>query len=769
MIESWVARVMKGRLEVSGISRCRISGIAILLLFLISSPIPAQSQATSIPGFVRGDVNGDLNHDLSDPVLLLEELFGSGNGLPCAAAADINGDDQLLLDDAITLLGLIFIGTPNTLPAPYPGCGLVDPSAVLDCLSPPCSLGEVTEERQWTMPTSRAGLTYTARFPENRVPEIHWQTGNGTGLIQEKIPFELYGLVPGESLPGDLTLNPATGEITGNIIPPGLNTFRAFARDLFGEIVIFKCRLAAFDELESVITPPANLNLPGTHTVSVFETFFDHSHPLPWPPPYPLWNCNSSPPPANQVTELKPLRILIPNGLTGPAPVMIFHHGTGFSWEGYDGILGFLTTHGIICVSVGNSFSFDLYPDWYCWGGHDDAAALILKTRQVIEETALIPGSPLEGLVDSQRVFFAGHSRGASAAVTAAETDSDIRGLLLLQPTDAKQDSWIGNTNRWHNLPDIPIVSVTAEQDTDVIYPYAERLLERFSASATSVCILGGCHGYSSDTSDLGCGNCNWIPVSPDVDSCPYISRPLQRDLSRKWLLAFLKRHAFDDLSLEGMLYGGSDEIQNLESVASKRNLSGVLPLDNFDHFPINERLYQISANNMIMFESGPCYDWPFPLPQPFPEITNLICILPAQGTATINMPLGFVIDPLAAGNRKNLRFRIKNHDVHGGLDNMGWFFEASITLSDTEFRASTLSLGDYLPADGFHPQSVAGAGPVPLKQQRFVDVVIPLADFVSEEPELDLQSLGMLDWEFTTDGSAPFDVRFGLDDLHLE
>ena len=760
---------MKGRSNVKGNPRCWLSALAVCLLSLAICPSPACSQTPTIQGFVRGDINGDLNHDLSDPVLLLEELFGSGSGLPCAAAADINGDDRLLLDDAITLLGLIFLGSPSTLPAPYPDCGLVDSLGALDCLSPPCTLGEITEERQWTLPTFRQGLPYWAAFPENRIPEVQWQSGNGTGLIQEPVPFLLYGLVPGEQLPGNLILDASSGTVTGSEIPPGLHTFRAFARDLNGEIVLFKCRLAAFDASESVIASPPDLNLPGPYTVSVFETFFEHTHPLPWPPPYPLWNCNSSPPPADQVTELKPLRILIPSGLTEAAPVMIFHHGTGFTWDDYDGILAFLTTHGVICVSVGNSFSFDLYPDWYCWGGHDDAAALIRRTREVIESSAQIPGSPLENRIDSERVFYAGHSRGASAAVTAAETDVDIRGLLLLQPTDAKQDSWIGNTNRWHELPDIPIVSVTAEQDTDVIYPYAERLLERFSGAATSVCILGGCHGYSSDSSSLGCGSCDWIPVSPDVDSCPYISRPLQRDLSRKWMLAFLKRHAFDDLSLEGMLYGGSDEIQNLESVASRRNLSGTLMLDDFHFFPINGRGYEVTQTNLLFFESGPCYDWPFPLPQPFPEITNLICILPAQGTATLNMPLGYVIDPLSAGNHKNLRFRIKNHDVHGGLDNMGWFFEAQLTLSDTEARSSTLNLMDYLPADGVHPQSVAAAGAVPLKQQRFVDVVIPLNDFLLQEPNLNLQSIGMLDWEFTTDGSAPFDARFGLDDLRLE
>ena len=89
---------MRGRSIVNGLIRGWLPGIAVILLFLSGDSIPAQTPSTTVPGFVRGDINGDLNHDLSDPVLLLEELFGSGSGLPCTVAADINGDQQLLLD-----------------------------------------------------------------------------------------------------------------------------------------------------------------------------------------------------------------------------------------------------------------------------------------------------------------------------------------------------------------------------------------------------------------------------------------------------------------------------------------------------------------------------------------------------------------------------------------------------------------------------------------------------------------------------------------------
>ncbi|MBC8262267.1 MAG: hypothetical protein H8E43_10660 [Planctomycetia bacterium] len=748
----------------------RISWLVTILLgaWIAESPT-CVAQMAPIQGFLRGDINGDQFIDLSDPVLLLEEIFGSGTGLPCESSADINIDGSLQLDDVITLLGFVFSGSPHALPAPFPNCDLDINPTVLTCMEPPCSLGEVTETRQLTLSTFRESLPYIDQLPQFRHPEIRWETGNSAGLISESVAYSGYGIVPGDNLPGDLSLDTRWGTLSATNIPAGIHEFDLFAKAPNAELVFYKCRLAAFEDSESQIQPAPNLNIPGQHSVSVLETFFEFTHDLPWPPPYPLWSCNSSPPPSSQITDLKPLRILIPEGLSGPAPILIFHHGTGFDWDDYDSLLGFVATHGVICVSVGNTFSFEVYTDWYCWGGHDAAAGVLLRTREVVEAMSQDSTSPLFDLIDVHRVFYGGHSRGASAAVTAAELEPNTPGLILLQPTDAKQDSWIGNTTRWQTLPDVPILSVTAEQDTDVIYPYAERLLERMVGATTAVCIYGGCHGYSSNSSSLGCGTCTWIPQSPAVDSCPYISRSLQHDLTRKWMLAFLNRYAFDDISMEGLLYGTESQLSQYESVATKRNLSGVIEIDNFDQFPFNSQGFEISHTNMILFNSGPCYDWPFPLPQPIPEITNLICILPPQGDSSINMPLGFIFAPMSLGSQKNLKFRIKNHDVHGGLDNIGWHFTATLSLRDSSTQTATLNLMNYLPENGNHPQSISASPVVPLKYQRFLDVTIPLEDFLNVNPNLNFNSLGMLDWVFTTDGTAPFDIRLGIDDLRIE
>jgi RNA polymerase sigma-70 factor (ECF subfamily) len=77
--------------------------------------------------FVRGDANADANVDLSDAVSTLGYLF-LGNGAPaCLDAADTDDSGKVEITDAIFLLGALFLGT-NTIPAPYPSCGL-DPTA----------------------------------------------------------------------------------------------------------------------------------------------------------------------------------------------------------------------------------------------------------------------------------------------------------------------------------------------------------------------------------------------------------------------------------------------------------------------------------------------------------------------------------------------------------------------------------------------------------------------------------------------------------------
>ena len=57
--------------------------VRVLLILTVSLLPSVKVAAQDLSGFIRGDVNGDLSVDLSDPIQLLEELFGASQGLDC--------------------------------------------------------------------------------------------------------------------------------------------------------------------------------------------------------------------------------------------------------------------------------------------------------------------------------------------------------------------------------------------------------------------------------------------------------------------------------------------------------------------------------------------------------------------------------------------------------------------------------------------------------------------------------------------------------------
>ena len=131
-----------------------------------------------------------------------------------------------------------------------------------------------------------------------------------------------------------------------------------------------------------------------------------------------------------------------------------------------------------------------------------------------------------------------------------------------------------------------------------------------------------------------------------------------------------------------------------------------------------------------------------------------------------MSMPLGTVGFPLDVGPRKALHFRIKNHDIHGAVDNSGWYFDATLSVIDAAGRTASLDLLQFLPQTPQHPQPDPAGLAVTLKYQRFIQVEISLERFLEAQPLLDTSQLVLLEWQFTTDGTAAIDIRFGLDDI---
>ncbi|MDE0960391.1 MAG: endonuclease [Planctomycetota bacterium] len=69
--------------------------------------------------FIRGDANRDSAVDISDPILLLDLLFGNSTQLSCEDAGDANDDGSIDISDAVAVLQALFSGA-GPLPQPYP-------------------------------------------------------------------------------------------------------------------------------------------------------------------------------------------------------------------------------------------------------------------------------------------------------------------------------------------------------------------------------------------------------------------------------------------------------------------------------------------------------------------------------------------------------------------------------------------------------------------------------------------------------------------------
>lgn len=83
--------------------------------------------------FLRGDTNGSGDVDLSDAITILRLLFLDPAAVACADAADVDDNGFLDLTDAINEIGFLFLGTPGTIPPPFPEPGVDRTADTLRC------------------------------------------------------------------------------------------------------------------------------------------------------------------------------------------------------------------------------------------------------------------------------------------------------------------------------------------------------------------------------------------------------------------------------------------------------------------------------------------------------------------------------------------------------------------------------------------------------------------------------------------------------------
>ena len=118
------------------------------------------------------------------------------------------------------------------------------------------------------------------------------------------------------------------------------------------------------------------------------------------------------------------VRIVRPVGLSGPAPLLLFHRGRGFDEDDYTRLHAHIASHGIAIASVEDDYSFSgstfsalntQYDLWRADLGMLSASGVVEAVSDYLLDRSGDPGDSLHGSFDSEKLFFAGHSRGGGA------------------------------------------------------------------------------------------------------------------------------------------------------------------------------------------------------------------------------------------------------------------------------------------------------------------------------------------------------------------
>jgi hypothetical protein len=88
---------------------------------LDTAQITVVTSGSPSPPFIRGDARIDGRLNMSDAITVLLHLF-RGQSLPCRDAADVDDDGSIRIDDALAILGYLFLrGQAPQSPFPKPG------------------------------------------------------------------------------------------------------------------------------------------------------------------------------------------------------------------------------------------------------------------------------------------------------------------------------------------------------------------------------------------------------------------------------------------------------------------------------------------------------------------------------------------------------------------------------------------------------------------------------------------------------------------------
>lgn len=549
-----------------------------------------------------------------------------------------------------------------------------------------------------------------------------------------------YGIMTG-TLPAGLTLTAASGVVSGTPTTAGSYSFTLYAQLSGGNAQPIRCALAVFSVAETEITAGQSFGAAGSGpytsvgpldynfatTTTQFTSSYDGvaypqgSFPCRLQVFHPNWGGTPTP--------------------TSPAPVYIHHRGRGFNMASYNSNFGpHVARWGFIFITVEDfqSFSDGGYSGQSPISAYDGTAERGQISGSAFQEAVMnwviaantTTGHALFNRVDVDKIFMGGHSRGGGSTHSShvrtvpyvfngtERQNINIRGTIYFMAFDMRYfSSTVAGSTVVYPVatmqPRQPSLVIAAENDGDLYYPICDQFIDRATGPMTFATIYGGVHAFLSDTGTYDQGQA-------------YITRAQQMQYMFNLVIAFLRRWANLDLSLEGLLYNNELAGSSQVGITAYRNMMETTLVD--DHQNGSTTTNTLGGTNAI--SGGGSISVTSSI---YPNVGNMsslalrhgILSLPASTTTTYQVNI-----PSANQNQsraKRLVFRVSTVDISGqtlkGFDFVtvrarlfSGTTNATVTLFDRT-APSTTYLPDY-PGSGSNVYD------------RFVDASVPLSLF---------------------------------------
>ncbi|MBU1222029.1 hypothetical protein KKF34_20240 [Myxococcota bacterium] len=389
----------------------------------------------------------------------------------------------------------------------------------------------------------------------------------------------------------------------------------------------------------------------------------------------------------------------------GAFPVFLFSHANNDEvsrlYKNYKSLMNHLSSWGFIAVSI-NSEEENCQPS--SSENLRDRADRMHSAIAALEKENQNPDSIFYQKLDLSRLFISGHSRGGGAAmVVLSEIPDSIAGIVTFMPVDHTKYGF-GSLD-----VEIPSLIVSAELDTDLEYPYVEKIDGQFKGIYSFLTVNGGIHAYVTDTL--------WLRKADD----PKISREQQHDILKLYTTAFLlNASGTQSKSIKNILFSHAGNTTVKEMISDR----GVFtfwndPGENYIFIDDFQGSYSVSPSETINLTGGGNISSFFTLSHEvsawYPDSivsgdalvrTQARQLVPSDNSSgTFTMEIG---GNLELEEKMQLQFAVKRSDSPSWPESI----EILVHTSSGEYA---YSLDDFI-------------GPVSVRE-RMTQAVIPLSD----------------------------------------